>query len=547
MPPKRPRYWYLLLAVAAVACLLVAGPRVRGITLNTMWLAASAGSIAMALGVTTALTLAKTDIPLRGPMSAVFGVLMFVPLYLHTAAWQAALGVTGWLTTERALSGRGAWIDGWRGAIWIHAMAAVPWVVCIVTAALRRISRDAEEAALLATSPPQVLLRITLPAAAPGMAVAALWTGATIASEMTVTDFFQIRTFAEEVYTTAAAGGFPIDVAGSEGEAVLPLPPWLTSVGLVAGTTAIAILAFTALVWLASTLASHTDRATARVWRWQLGRYRWWAALWPAAVLLLVAGLPLASLVYKAGLGSAEVSGQWQRAWTAENLATELTGAAGHHYREILQTLELGAALAMCATLVGCAWGWRLRTVARSPAVSLALFALALSVPGPILGPLAIRLLNQPPGSVLSPLAWAYDHTLFAPWLVQMVRFVPVASLLMAAGFASVPRNQLDAARVDGAGWLRALWLVGLPQTLPMVAATFVVCFALSVGELAATVLVMPPGPPTLAVHLFSLLHYGVEDRVAAMSLVFLATISLVAAAALQLVSRARRSGEPLL
>jgi iron(III) transport system permease protein len=38
-------------------------------------------------------------------------------------------------------------------------------------------------------------------------------------------------------------------------------------------------------------------------------------------------------------------------------------------------------------------------------------------------------------------------------------------------------------------------------------------------GELSATILVLPPGMPTLPVRIFGLLHYGVEDQVAAICL----------------------------
>ena len=47
----------------------------------------------------------------------------------------------------------------------------------------------------------------------------------------------------------------------------------------------------------------------------------------------------------------------------------------------------------------------------------------------------------------------------------------------------------------------------------------WLVVFALSMGELSATALVVPPGTPPLSVRLLTLLHYGVEDRVAAICL----------------------------
>ena len=61
----------------------------------------------------------------------------------------------------------------------------------------------------------------------------------------------------------------------------------------------------------------------------------------------------------------------------------------------------------------------------------------------------------------------------------------------------------------------------------------------IAVGELAATVLVMPPqrGATALSIQVFQLLHYGVDDRVAAICLVMvfaIASITGIAAALLE-------------
>ena len=42
---------------------------------------------------------------------------------------------------------------------------------------------------------------------------------------------------------------------------------------------------------------------------------------------------------------------------------------------------------------------------------------------------------------------------------------------------------------------------------------------ALSIAELSASILVVPPGVTTLAIRIFNLMHYGVEDRLGGLCL----------------------------
>ena len=64
------------------------------------------------------------------------------------------------------------------------------------------------------------------------------------------------------------------------------------------------------------------------------------------------------------------------------------------------------------------------------------------------------------------------------------------------------------------------LWSGQSPgQLFDLQIAAGLVGLAVACGELAATVLVMPPGRSGIGVHVFQLLHYGMDDRVAAISL----------------------------
>jgi iron(III) transport system permease protein len=168
----------------------------------------------------------------------------------------------------------------------------------------------------------------------------------------------------------------------------------------------------------------------------------------------------------------------------------------------------------------------------RFPWARWGLLAFLLAIPGPLVGIALIRLLNRPPASPLAGLAWLYD-TNFAPWLAQLLRALPLVTLVLWPALASVPQSMLDAAQTEGASWWRQLLQIALPQRLPALAVAWLVGLAVALGELAATVLVVPPGPTTISVRIFSLIHYGVDDRVAAICLVLcgaLATLVAIAA-----------------
>src|SRR5215213_1140751 len=113
--------------LATVALLIMASVRLRGLLLNTALLAGGTIAIALPLGGLLGVIIAKVDVPGRRILSWLLVGLLFVPLYVQAGAWNAVLGTGGWI--PQALAGDGyasPWLAGWRGAIWIHAMGAVP-------------------------------------------------------------------------------------------------------------------------------------------------------------------------------------------------------------------------------------------------------------------------------------------------------------------------------------------------------------------------------------------------------------------------------------
>jgi 2-aminoethylphosphonate transport system permease protein len=82
-----------------------------------------------------------------------------------------------------------------------------------------------------------------------------------------------------------------------------------------------------------------------------------------------------------------------------------------------------------------------------------------------------------------------------------------------------------------GAGPVRTLITVRLPLLLPAITAAFGLSFALSMGELGATIMVYPPGWRTLPVTIFALSDRGSALQAAADTVVLLTATLLISVA----------------
>lgn len=503
------------------------GGRLWHLGRTTLLLVGGTLLLALPAGTAGAVLLYRTDLPGRRLLRLLAVLTLFVPLPLFASGWEAALGSGGWLPVAvwnrlapndpDVTAGGGLWKPWGQGlapAVWIHAVAALPWVLVLVGQGLCWVERELEEDALTAAGPWRVLFAVTLRRSLVAVAAAGLWVALQTATEITVTDVLQVRTYAEEVYTQLSR----------------PDPdPTRTLQALVAPAVAVSLPAV-ALTWLLVV-------GTARAWerglpplatlaapplRFRLGRWRWPLLALALLAVGVLAGVPLVSLAWKAGRGGSPAH------WTVAVAAAHLRSAWSVRHRTIAANLLLvlvtGAltgllALVVCWLAVGCRW-FQLAV--------LSLMAAAWALPGPLVG-LGLKdtffLLMTATGSKWlatllyygpspAPIVWA--------WLL---RFFPCAVALLWPVVRLLPPELRDAARVDGAGPLQELRHVVWPLTgLPVVRAALAVA-VLSLGELGASKLTAIPGSETFAHEIFNQMHYGVTNDVAAHCLVLLAAV----------------------
>ncbi len=499
--------------------------RIAGLAGTTLALAAGACLVAVPAGTLVALALERVKVPGRGVLRRLVLVGLFVPLPVYAVAWQIVLGA--WLPPLSLQPGQVAWRPwslGLLPAAWVHGMAGLPWVVWIVTAGLRTADRGLEEDALVTGGPAAVFRRVLLPRAALASAAAAGWVAVQAATEYAVTDAMMVRTFAEEVYTqfVAASGGLA-------GAVAVTVPAWVAAV-LLGG-------------WAARSAARALDAPPAEAGRpldLRLGpRPRWTitAGVWLIAGLF--AGLPLVALVWKAGGGGTRAG------WTAVSFAADL--------RKVLRTDgevllgSLSAAVGAGLVAAGLAWVacW-LASGSRWFGRFLFVLCVVLAVtPGPVVG---LGLIDAIAGLVdaeewvlnrvgvhptFPPLKSAlFDQPLpFASAWAAVVRLFPVAAAVIWPTVRAVPRDLLEAAKLDGRGRVGEWRLVLIPLTSPAAIRAMLAVAALALGEVSASKLVEPPGRPSYILRLFDLMHYGAESTVAALCLLQLAATTMLAAA----------------
>ena len=525
----------LLLAslLGAGVCFTLANERLRGLLINSAWLTLGTLAISLPLGTFMAVAISKTSILGRQTIKRLMIALLLVPLFVQATAWQAALGQAGWLWPSVNSSFA---LSGLYGAIFVHGISAIGWVVLFVGAALHSVPRELEEEALQDSPGWRVLARVSLPAALAGVAAAALWIAAICLGEITITDLFQVRTFAEEVYTTTSLGSldfgfFPPD----NGITLSTTSHHLAAYDLWLGTALVLILVSTALATIWSRLPTIDVISPNEGWVWQLGRGRWLLTLAAWILTAGIVGLPLASLAEKAGLQTERVVERPVRTWSPMKAARMVVLSPWEHRREARWSFTIGGLAAGAATVVGVLIAWALRTRWLPPRFTAIVLGIGFAIPGPLLGMWVIRLLNQPEDAAFSFLSWWYNDTILAPVVVQFLRAVPLVTLVLTAQFASVPQDVLDSATTEGAGGWRQLLGIGLPLAWPAVLAAACMALIVAIGDMAATLLVLPPGVATLSTRISGLLHFGAEDRVSALCLALVLGLGGMAAAAWQL------------
>ncbi|OIJ89033.1 ABC transporter permease [Streptomyces monashensis] len=244
-------------------------------------------------------------------------------------------------------------------------------------------------------------------------------------------------------------------------------------------------------------------------------------ARWAVWTVFAVLFLPLFALPLLVILG-ASLATHWSGVLPS--------GATVAHYRaatrgEALQALTTSLLTALGASLLALTVGtWAALAAAglrkRYRSIMDALFVLPVAVPSVVVGLSVLVAFSQPPLLLNG-----------TRWIVILAHTVLVTAFAHQSVSAAITR--LDPAYEQAAASLGArpahvLWRVRLPLLLPSLTAAAGLCFALSMGELSATMMLYPPDWTPLPVLVYAATDRGALFTGSAVAVVLMAATLLV-------------------
>lgn len=446
----------------------LASTRTARLLFRSTLLAAAVTAASAAIGLALAWLTVRSDLPARPAWKVAAALPLAVPSYVGALAYVSTF----------------PYLTGFRGSWLVLTLLSYPYVYLPVAASLERLDPSLEEVSRsLGTGPLRSFARLTLPLLRPPLAAGCLLVGLYVLSDFGAVSLTRYDSFTRVIYQSyrASFDRTPAAILGCL---------------LVLLTAAIVILEGRtrgrARYHSLGRGAPRTPQVVA------LGRWRWPAVAFVAAVIGLALGVPALTL------------GRWitRGVQQGEGLTRTWRAAAGS-----VAASALGAGVTAAA------------------AVPVAVIAARYSSRAGTAFERASYVGHALPGIVIA-LSLVFFSARYAPPLYQqlpllvfayVVLFLPLAVGAVYASALQAPPALDEVARSLGRRPLGVLRTVTGPLLAPGVAAGAALVFLTCIKELPATLLLGPTGFDTLATRIWSLTNDGSYGEAAVPALVLVA------------------------
>jgi len=460
---------------------------------NSLGLAVGTTILSLLIGLPLGFVTEKTDLPGRHIFRGLCVIPLLIPPYIHAIIWSDVFGRSG--VVNRLLMTYWGWpsaplnIYSLPGAIFVMSISYFPFVTLIFISGLRNISRDYEENGLLYGPAIRTITNITLPLTLPHILGGALFVFVLSLVNFGVPDMLRVRVYALEIFIEFSAF-FRADVA-------------------IARSLPFLFMTILMVLWLQKILRNHAyirwDGGNTVAVFYRLGRMRWMLSALVILILMLSSLTPIVVLMKMAGPLSI--------------------------YRDVMRSSIEPIGYSIFMGLIGSASMMVLsvliaHSLYRKHTWADRLFEMVLLIPiafpAAIVGVGLIHIWNRPITEII------YSSSVIVIF-AYIARFVAFTSIICLASFRQMDKTLEEAGVLNTNSQLVLLRDIILPMNRSMILAGLFIGFVLSIGDLSASLLVIPPGRSTIPVTIYNLMHYGAKNSMAALSLILIGILFLSA------------------
>lgn len=435
--------------------------------LNSLLLGIGVSVFSLLIGVPMGICLSRTDIYLRRYLQYLYLLPLLIPPFIAAIGWIELLP---------------SWFYGLPAAIFVLGLSYFPFVTILIISGMVSVGRELEDAGRLVYGEFAVLRKLTLPLIKPNIIAGAIFVFIFALSSYSVPSLLRLNTYPVEIFAQFSAFYDP------QKATALAVP-------LIAVTLALACIAR----YVMGKRSYVSVGGAQKPMLYALGKARVGMFVFVCAMIFISVIIPLIMLLRRAGgLQS------YKTAFKTGGL-------------QIIHTVVLAAIAATVVSFLSFFISYLVERKRGKMALLLeSVSLLAFAIPATVVGISLISFWNR-----------EFSQFIYGSWIMIIigytVRFLPFGIRVAAAGIKKVPQELEDAAELVKTHWLDKLKGIVLPLTHPALIVAWAITFVLAIGELEATLLIIPAGETTLPIRIFTLMHYGANKLVAALSVILVA------------------------
>ncbi len=475
-----------------------------GLLVNSLILAIGTTFFCLLIGVPLGFLINRTNIHLRNHFSYLFLAPLVIPPYISTIAWIHLLGSKGILNiylmklfsvTEPFFT-----IYGFLGSIFVLTLSYFPFVTLLTITGLKSFDRRLEEAAEISHGSWDIMKKITLPLIYPYIFSAAIFVFIFSISNYSVPDLLRVNVYPVEIFIQFSA------YYNHAKATALSIPLILILFFLIALQRR----------YMGNKSYVTVETSSREVKVRDLG---WWKGIAFAFVLLIIflsVLVPISDLIF-----------------TSRSINAYVVAFKTAH-PQIINSFILAFSAATVMVILAFIVSYiteRAKKVLKGSLDFVSL--LPFAIPATIFGIGLTATWNTPSTKFI------YGTSLIIIF-GYVARFIPFVIRTIGSNIKQIKVGLEEAALISEPSWAKRILKVVAPLSKSGILAGWGIAFVLSMGELAVTLLVTPAGEATLPIRIYTLMHYGAQQLVAALCII-LVCVTLLPIISIVLIGRLSR------